>query len=439
MMFKKISQRRDHISLMHHPIFFSAQGVSYCLTVFIADTTSLKNRGLMLSFATSPYIVTTWIGGPISDSILHGPGWRWGFGILAIVLPAVVCPIIVLFFIQLRKAKKAGYLPETKSEDSWLKSVWKYVIEVDLLGLVILMAGMALFLLPFSLYSYQNKSWNSPMIISMIIVGGLLIVAFILYEKFGAPVKFIEPRLLSDRTVFFGGLMFFFVFSCSAVWGGYFTSMLLIVWGQTVQNTTYISNIYRVGSCFSALIIGYFIRQTRRFKWVALYYALPLMSLGVGLMIHFRQPDNEIGYIIMTQIFVAFSGGPIVIAGELAMMAPSDHQNIAVIIAILDLFGSVGTAVGYSVSTAIWTGNFRRALEKYLPEGAPIEHIYGSIYSQLAYPMGSEIRNGIAQAYGYSQRFMLITSMSLLGGAFISVFLWRNIKLDKKQTNGLVI
>jgi hypothetical protein len=59
----------------------SSQAVSYCLTVFIADTSQLKNRALMLSFATSPYVITTWLGGPISESVLNGPGWRWAFGI----------------------------------------------------------------------------------------------------------------------------------------------------------------------------------------------------------------------------------------------------------------------------------------------------------------------------------------------------------------------
>ncbi|KAJ2891723.1 siderophore iron transporter mirB [Zalerion maritima] len=418
-----------------------AQGVSYCLTIFIADTSSLKNRGLMLAFATSPYIATTWIGGPISSSVLDGPGWKWGFGIFAIVIPVAVCPLILLFLWNLRKARKANLLPEKpKSADSALTRVKNYIIAVDLIGIIILAGGMALFLLPFSLYSYQSKSWNSPMIISMIIVGGVLLIGFVLWEKFLAPVKFIPVRLLADRTVFFGGLMFVFVFFNASVWGSYFSSMLMVVWNQGIDETTYIVNIYRVGSSFSALIIGFFIRWTGRFKWVALYFGLPLMMLGVGLMVHFRQPDISIGYVIMTQIFVAFAGGPIVIAGELAMMAPSDHQHIAVIIAILDLFGSVGTALGLTVASAIWTHSFRTALEKYLPESAPIDYIYGSIYSQLAYPVGSPTRDAISLAYGDTQRLMLITSVCLLAGAVFCAALWRDIKLkDSKQVKGNVV
>ena len=393
----------------------------------------------MLAFATSPYIITTWIGGPVSDSVLAGPGWRWGFGIWAIVTPFVVLPLAVLFLWHGRKAAQSGLVTKNKSTLT-LKSIKKYAIQVDVVGLLLLAGGMALFLLPFSIWSYQPKGWKSPMIISMIIIGAFLILCFVLWEKFLAPIKFIPMSLLADRTVFFGGLMFFFVFANSAIWGSYFSSMLLVVWNTGITKATYISNIYRVGSCFAALPIGYLVRLTGRFKWVATYYGIPLMLLGVGLMIHFRQASQSLGYVIMTQIFVAFAGGPIVVAGEMAMMAPSDHQHIAVIIAILDLFSGVGSALGSTVSAAIWTGTFNKALEKHLPADVDILSIYGSIYSQLAYREGTEIRRGIALAYGDSQRYMLITSVCLLAGGLVCAFMWRDIKLsEKKQVRGLVV
>lgn len=90
--------------------------MSYCLTIFVADTSALKNRALMLSFATSPYIVTTWIGGPMADAFIAGPGWRWGFGVFAILTPAVVVPLILLFAWNQRKATKMGLIPERRQE-----------------------------------------------------------------------------------------------------------------------------------------------------------------------------------------------------------------------------------------------------------------------------------------------------------------------------------
>lgn len=299
---------------------------------------------------------------------------------------------------------------------------------------------MALFLLPFSIYSYQTEKWKSPMIICMTTFGGLLIIAFALYEKYVAPTTFIPFELLMDRTVFFAGMMFVFVFFNSIVWGSYFFSMLQVVWALDITKASYISAIYRVGSCGFAIFVGVVIRWSGRFKWIALYFAVPLMMLGVGLMVHFRQPDSDIGFVVMTQIFVAFSGGTIVLCGELAMMAPSDHQHIAVILAILNLFSSIGSAAGGTVATAIWTSVFPASLKKYLPAEVDYQRVYNSIVFQLAYKPGTPARNAINRAYADAQRYMLITSLCLLGGALISVALWRDINVKNiKQVKGNVV
>ncbi|RAR01789.1 MFS general substrate transporter [Stemphylium lycopersici] len=417
-----------------------SQAVSYILTVFIADTSSLKNRALMLSFATSPYIITTWIGGPVAQSVLGGPGWRWGFGIFTIIIPVVVIPLSVLVLYNDRKARNMGLIDQGKFKWS-AAAVKKFCVDVDLVGIFILTAGMALFLLPFSLWSYQGEQWESPMIIAMIVVGFVLLAAFPLWEKFFAPVTFIPYELLLDRTVFMAGMTFIFVYFNSAVWGSYFSSMLQVVWNLDVTKASYVTQAQRVVSCgWCFFILAPLIRYTGRFKWTVAYFALPLDILAIGLMIHFRQPGTSIGYIVMTQIFTAAAGGTIVIGGELAMMAPSDHQHLAVIIAVLNLFCSVGSAVGSTVSAAIWTATFYENLVKHLPEGVDARDIYASLPNQLSYAWGSPERQGIARAYGDSQKLMLITSICMLSLGLICAQFWRDINIkNNKQVKGRVV
>lgn len=394
----------------------------------------------MLSFATSPYVITTWIGGPVAQSVLAGPGWRWAFGIFTIVIPIVVVPLAVLVLYNDRKARKQGLLQPNKIQ--WnVVAIKKFCVDIDLVGILILVAGMALFLLPFSLWSYQTKKWESPMIISMIVVGFVLLLIFPIWEKYYAPVTFIPYNLLLDRTVLFAGIMFVFVYFNNAVWGSYFGSMLQVVWNLNVTTASYVTSIYRVVSCFWCLAaVGPAIRITGRFKWVAVYFALPIDILAIGLMIHFRQIGTSIGYIVMTQIFTAVAGGSIVIAGELAMMAPSDHQHMAVIIAVLNLFCSIGSAVGSTVSAAIWTGTFYNNLVKYVPAEFNVKEIYASLPKQLSYKWGSPERVGIARAYGDSQKLMLITSICMLSLALISAAFWRNINIKNiKQVKGRVV
>jgi hypothetical protein len=65
----------------------------------------------------------------------------------------------------------------------------------------------------------------------------------------------------------------------------------------SITEASYVGNIYSIGACFWSLIVGLCIRWSGRFKWIALYFGLPVTILGVALMVHFRQPNQNIGYI----------------------------------------------------------------------------------------------------------------------------------------------
>ena len=166
---------------------------------------------------------------------------------------------------------------------------------------------------------------------------------------------------------------------------------------------------------------------------------VPLMMLGVGLLIPFRSAQVSIGLIAMTQIFLSISSGAVVLTSEIAMMSQGQHQHVAVILACLNLFCSIGSAIGQTLSSAIWTGIFPGALRRNLPPGTNVASIYGSLKVQLSYPIGSVERIAINAAYAHTQRLMLIASLGSLAGAIICVCLWRNTKIsDFKQVKGTV-
>ena len=63
--------------------------------------------------------------------------------------------------------------------------------------------------------------------------------------------------------------------------------------------------------------------------------------------------------------------------------------------------------IGGTVAAGIWTGTFRDALVKHLPEGTDVDSIYADLRVQLSYPMGSPERTVINKAYADAQRLML--------------------------------
>ncbi|KAI1375994.1 MFS general substrate transporter [Hypoxylon crocopeplum] len=417
-------------------------GVSYTLSVFIADTSSLKNRALMLAFVSSPYIITVWITSPMAQSVLDGIGWRWGFGIFSIISPLMCLPLFFLFTWNYQKARKAGLLVTAPSGRTTWESITYYFWQFDVICLILISGGFALFLLPFNIYSYQYYGWRDPLTICLIVFGFLLLVAAVVWEKFFAPVKFMPWELLKDRTVLGACILAAVLFVEYYIWTAYFTSFLQVVLNLDVTQTGYISNIYSLGSCFFSFVVGFLIRWTGRFKWTALYFGVPVTILSIGLLIHFRQPGTYLGWIIMCEILYAFSGGACVIAEQMAVMAAAAHQHVAVVLAVEGMFSSVGGAIGGTVSAAIWTSTFPQALAKYLPpeSQANLTEIYSQLPVQLSYPVGSPTRDAIVMAYGDGLRWMFVAATAITGLGLVSVAMWRDIKVkDFKQVKGRVI
>jgi hypothetical protein len=80
------------------------------------------------------------------------------------------------------------------------------------IGLLLVSAGFVLFLLPFSLATYQSQGWASGMIIAMLVIGILCLIAFVLYEKFLSERSFIPFYLLKTPSVIGACLLAMFLF-----------------------------------------------------------------------------------------------------------------------------------------------------------------------------------------------------------------------------------
>ncbi|CAK7243771.1 MAG: hypothetical protein STHCBS139747_005299 [Sporothrix thermara] len=414
----------------------------YTINIIVADTTTLRNRGLMTALAASPNIITTWLGGPISEGFLGGPGWKWCFGFFSIIVPVLCFPVLGILMMNYSKAREAGLITPTKKTRSPLQSFSHYCREFDAFGLLLITSGLALFLLPFDIYGYQAEGWRSPMIICFIVFGGALMICFAIWERFYAPVTFIPFSLLSDRNMVGACILGAVLFVSYYCWISFFSSFLQVVNNLSVTNASYVVQIYGLGSSLFSIVAGVGIHYTGRFKAMTLYIAIPVYTLFMGLMIYFRKPDMSVGYIIMCQIFISFAAGIIMTTPQIAAFSAASHQHIAAISAIISMFSSIGGVVGLTIAGAIWNGIFPVKLASYLPAEAQenLLNIYASLDVQLSYPSGSPARIAIQRAYGDAQSMMLAAATAVWVAGFVAVAFWRNTDVKKmKQVNGLII
>ena len=428
------------------------------LQVFIADTSGLRNRPFAFAFASTPFICTAFTGSLAGQNFVDNTGgWRWAYGAFAIINTVAFLVLAVIFKYYEKKGQKMGLFKTERSGRTFVQSVVHYFLEFDgmyaflliqsptltclVIGALLLMAGWILLLLPFSLASSGRAEYKSATFIAMIIVGFFTLLIFAAWEKWCARRHFVDYKLIKKRTVLGACVLSGvtnFSFSC---WDLYFLNFCTVVYNLSQSMAGYMYNIYNVGSCFWGVVIGLWMRFTKEFKWTCLCFGVPLLILGAGLMIKFRGQDEDIGYVIMCQIFIAFGGGTLVIGQDMAFMASSDREGIPMMLALMGLFQSLGNAIGGAVQSAIYNNVFVGALESRLPADmkSQAEKINGAGYlAQKKYPMGSPARDAINYAWGHEQKFGAIAATAVLALAIPSVAVWKNYRLDKKQKGTLI-
>ncbi|KAH0007023.1 hypothetical protein KCU78_g11996, partial [Aureobasidium melanogenum] len=90
-------------------------------------------------------------------------GFRWGFGIWAIIYPVVCAPLSWLMWHNMKKVERQGLISKYSSGRTWKESIYYYAVQFDIIGILLIATGLSLFLLSFSLYSYQAEQWKSPL------------------------------------------------------------------------------------------------------------------------------------------------------------------------------------------------------------------------------------------------------------------------------------
>ncbi|KAF5024643.1 hypothetical protein F66182_3265 [Fusarium sp. NRRL 66182] len=422
--------------------FVGYSAVYFIMDVFIADTSGLRNRAFAFAFVSTPFICTAFTGPLAAQSFITTASWRWAVGAFCIIMAFVLFPLAVIFKFFQVKAEKKGLLVKAPSGRTVTQSIIHYWHEFDMIGALLLMAAFVLFLLPFSLASYGRAGYSSASFIAMVVIGIILFPVFAAWERYGARKYFIRWELLKNRTVLGACLLAAILYFSFYSWDQYFYFYVQVVYNLDISNTGYMTQIYNVGSCFWGVVFGVYIRYTKHFKYASLFFGLPLMILGAGLMIHFRGQDDDIGYVIMCQIFIAIAGGTLVIGEDMAVMASADRDGVPMMLAMLNLFASLGGAVGYAVANSIYTNTFPEALQDSLPEEmlADWATIYlGGSNTQLMYPPGSATRDAINYAWGYSQKYNCISATAILVLAIPCIAVWKNYNVDKAQNKGTLI
>lgn len=212
---------------------------------------------------------------------------------------------------------------EATSQKQRLLYLWA---QMDPIGLTLFTASLVLVLLPMTLASTLLNSWSSPATISMIVIGGVSFIAFVIYELYVPRYPILPLRLAKSRTIAAGCLIESFIFLSYYLWNSYIYSFLVVVNNKSPKAATNIVTSQGVGTAATGLLISLIVKWTGNVKWVVLG-GTSIKLIGAGLMLRYSNPEANLTQIVFSQIISGMGTGMVSIVVQTAVQAVARHQG----------------------------------------------------------------------------------------------------------------
>ncbi|KAK3179917.1 ferrioxamine B transporter [Lecanicillium sp. MT-2017a] len=413
------------------------------LEVLVADFSSMRARVFFSYIPALPFVINTWLSGTVTSAVLHVASWRWGIGMWCFIYPVASLPLLVTLYIVDRDLGSQKHLSEGDGADAVrVADFRKWSVELfhqlDVFGLVILVAAFSLVLAPLTVAGGTVSHWQNPRVVAPLTVGLLCIPIFILWERFGARTPLVPFHLLADRGVWAAlavrSLLNFAWYSQ----GNYLYTVLVVAFDFTIETATRILSFFSFFGVVSGMLVGLVVYRLRRLKHIIIGGTLVFMFAFVLLILNSGgASDKSRSGIIGAQILLGLAGGLFAYPTQASIQASASRDHVAVLTGLYLSFYNVGSALGTCLSGAIWTQTLYPSLESNLafqPNETLARAVYNNPFKVVeGYPVGTEIRSAIIDSYRYVQSLLCIGGLCVCVPMILFALALRNPKLSDKQ------
>ncbi|KAK9545603.1 ferrioxamine B transporter, variant 2 [Aspergillus fumigatus] len=296
--------------------------------VLIADVTSTRSRLLFSYIPALPFLINTWISGNVTSAVLKVTSWQWGIGMFAIIYPVCTIPLLAVLFVGHLKARRAN--PQAYKFSLLDQGVGQFFIDLfwylDVVGILLLIAILALILVPFTIAGGAVTQWKTAKVIAPLVIGVLCVPAFIVWERW-CPHPMVPFKLLKDRAIW-GALGIAVMLNTAwTLQGDYLYTVLIVSFDESVMSATRITSLYSFVSVITGTILGAIVIYVRRLKPFIVAGTLVFMA-AFGILIRFRggaDGTNHAG-IIGGQILLGFAGGLFPYPAQASVQVASKHK-----------------------------------------------------------------------------------------------------------------
>ncbi|KAF2760072.1 putative siderophore-dependent iron transporter [Pseudovirgaria hyperparasitica] len=424
---------------------FGESGLDLLSNVIVGDLTPLQWRAFAGGMLNVSSLFTTFAAGGMVDALVPDK-WRWGLGIFAIMIPILMLPAIgTLYGIQ-RKADKMSL--DGIADSSMVRknrvdhSLKRYIglarqgiIDIDLLGLVLLGFAFSLILLCLTLAENADGGWSNRSMIAMLVVGFVLLGAFIAYEVCLAPKPVMRKTILLNKAWICATVVTVASQMSTGTRAGYFSSYTYVTQSFSDFEWSVFNNVSMLTLYFTSPLGGLIHRITHRYKTLMLIGAV-LRLIGNGIVLTGNgRATQSLAALAVSQVLVGFRGF-MTIGAKVGSQGSVAHTDLASAVSLLFLWGILASSVGSAIGALIWTNKMPKFLREELPAGtseATIKKVYGSIKLLKEYDLDDPIRVGAVRAYDRTMGIIFLTSLLLSTVCVVFTLAMPDYYLGKQQ------
>ncbi|KAJ1907808.1 hypothetical protein IWQ60_011793 [Tieghemiomyces parasiticus] len=382
--------------------------------IIVSDLIPLSKRALFLGAFGGIFAIASIAGPLMGGAFTEYVSWRWVF---YINLPiGAVTLFVIVFFLRIPR----------KPEPILVK-----LRRIDYLGTFLLVAGIVFILLAI-LWGGKDYPWDDKIIISFFVVGGVLIVGFVLAEIYFSVEPILPMRLFRIRNValclaciFFMGIVILGVIF-------YLPIFFTVVRGDGATKAGVKLLPFMLSMVAGNIVSGIYVNKIGRCREVVSLGAA-IATVGIGLITTLKQSSStadEVGYLII----LGFGSGLMFQTMLMVCQSSAAEEDVAVVTACYNFFQTIGATLGLAILSAIMNNELAKQLGT-IPDldlvdlAADPSHIYNSTYSD-------EVRYQFIEGYVKSIQMAFIPVIPMVGVTFLLSLALKHVPLRKTLEGG---
>lgn len=319
-------------------------GIQTLVFIVASEIVSIDKRVLIFIMLTFAFAISTVIGPLIGGAFTEHSTWRWCF-YMNLPIGGVAAG---LFTISFHPPKPKGTLKEK-------------LLLVDYMGTFLLTSGVVLFLLGLT-FGGVDFPWRSGAVISTFILGGLLLIAFCIWNFKYSKNPIIPLAIVKVPQIVFPVLSMFLMFLCFMGSVTYLTVYFQIVLGLSPWKTGVRAIPMIISLVGAAIVTGVLMRKTGHIKPFVIFGGV-CGCVGYGCLSLFR-PDSsnaeKIGLLILPGIYVGMVMQTSLISSQLN--SPKDASSMLLTTALVNFARALGGTIGANLSQAIFNSSFKNKI-----------------------------------------------------------------------------